>query len=179
MAEEKKRGRFDVLYQKLHPRWIAWLRLYHRSLNQVHSEIIQDTSADLIQYLSRHKGSVHSDDDISRVGFTILRRRVADEFRSRTIQWVEDFPMDELPNTNLSNNPEEVLRYVSLLRAVIGLMAKLDRSSRELLLRAEYGGTADAPLSDAERQRLSRLRAELRRQLAENYGVDIKLFLKE
>lgn len=178
MAEEKKPERLDVLHKKLHPRWMAWLRLYHRSLDQVHSEILQDASADLIQYLSRHERSVHSDEDISRIGFTILRRRVADEFRSRTIQWAEDFPMDELPNTDLSNNPEEILRYSNLLRAVIGLMAKLNKPSRELLLRGEYGAV-DVPLSDTERQRLSRLRAELRRQLVEIYGIDIKKFLKE
>lgn len=180
MTDEKQSGRFEALLLKLHPRWIAWLRLRHHSLEHVHSDILQDASADLIKYLSPHEGQVHSDEDISRIGFTILRRRVADEFRSRTIQWAEDFPLDELPSTDPSGNPEEVLRYAKLLRAVISLMAKLDKPSRELLLRDEGGaGASDTPLSDAERQRLSRLRADLRQQLAQTYGIDIKQFFRE
>ncbi|MCI0627701.1 MAG: hypothetical protein L0387_39630 [Acidobacteria bacterium] len=180
MSEEKQAGSLGDLYTDLHLRWIAWLRLRHRSLAHVHTEIVQDATTDLIQYLSEHKNQAHSDEDIRRIGFTILRRRVADEFRARTVQWAEDFPLDELPSTDPSSNPEEVLRYASLLRAVTGLIARLNKPSRELLLRVEAGtDAAEVALSDAERQRLSRLRAELRRQLAETYGIDIKQFLRE
>lgn len=171
----KERG---ALLEELLPRWRRWLGLRYRSLQALHPEIVQDASADLIEYLSREVERSHSDEEIRKIGFTILRRRVADAFRSRAVQATADVPLDGLPAIDPSSNPEEVESYARLLRAVLRLVDKLDKPSRELLLRSETQGSAK-PLSDAERQRLSRLRADLRRELAERHGVDVRQFLKE
>lgn len=168
----------DALLEELLPRWRRWLSLRYRSLVALHPEIVQDASADLVEYLSRARERTLADDEVRKIGFTILRRRAADAVRSRALEVAEDVPLDSLPTTDPSANPEEVENYARLLRAVVRLLAKLDRPARELLLRGEDGRSGTA-LSDAERQRLSRLRADLRRELAETHGVDVRQFLRD
>ena len=177
MTEEDKSAEHKALFAKLRPRWAAWLRLRHRALGHLHADILQDASVDLVHYLSRNSASAATDEDVARIGFTILRRRVADEFRSKALRWAEGAAPDDLPATNPSTDPEQVLRYTSLLRTVIGQLARLDRASRELLLRGETG--SEAPLTDAQRQRLSRLRTDLRRRLLDELGIDVREFFRE
>ena len=135
--------------------------------------------ADLVQYLSGRGQHLHSTEEIRRIGFTILKRRVADVFRSQTLRWAEAPQPDELPSSDPGADPERVLRYARLLRLVIGLVAKLDRSSRELLMRDSTTGVPDSPLSDAERQRLHRLRQKLRREIEEIHGINVKEFMED
>jgi len=178
MKNDSQSTRQNAQLADLLTRWRRWLRLRHRSLESAHEEIVQDASADLVEYLAEPSRRDLPDEEVRRIGFTILRRRVADIFRSRAVRKFEDVPLDVLPATDPSSNPEEVETYVRLLRAVVSIIAKLDGPSRELLLRKEAsGGSRDKPLTDAERQRLSRLRTELKRQLAEKYGVNIEQIL--
>jgi DNA-directed RNA polymerase specialized sigma24 family protein len=177
MTEADKPAEHEALFARLLRRWAAWLRLRHRALGHLHADILQDATADLVHYLSRTSPHAVTDEDIARIGFTILRRRIADEFRSKALQWAEGAAPDDLPATDPSTDPEQVLRYARLLRSVIDQLARLDRQSRELLLRRETG--ADAPLSDAQRQRLSRLRADLRRRLLDEHGIDVREFFRE
>lgn len=180
MPAEPQSARIDDQLAKLHPFWLNWLRLRHRSLKHLHADLVQDALADLLRYLSLHNEQHHSDEDVRRVGFAILRRRVADAFRASVVQWAEDHALDELPNTDPSHDLDKVVAYRKVLRTVTAMMAKLDDESRALLLGAEADGRADdAPLSAAERQRLSRLRAALRRRLKDESGVDIRQFLGE
>ena len=169
----------DVVLAELRLRWMAWLHLRRRALESFHAEIVQDASADLLQYLSGRGQRLHSEEEIRRIGFTILKRRVADVFRSQALRWAEAPQPDELPSSDPGADPERVLRYARLLRLVIGLVAKLDRPSRELLMRDSTIGAPNSPLSDAERQRLHRLRQQLRHEIKEIHGIDVKQYLGE
>jgi hypothetical protein len=40
-----------VLLEELLPRWLRWLSLRYRPLAALHPEIVQDASADLVEYL--------------------------------------------------------------------------------------------------------------------------------
>jgi hypothetical protein len=120
------------------------------------------------------------DGEIQRIGFSILRRRVADAFRARILAWNDSEALDQVPDTAGGADVERVSEYSKLLRVVMGLLAALDRESRDLVVR---GGNAraegDAALSDAERQKLSRLRTELKRQLMERFDIDVTSLLKD
>lgn len=117
---------------------------------------------DVFEYVTKAGKSTPSEEDIEKIGFTILKRRVGDSFRSQTIRWAEDVPLDLLPSNDPNTDHDRTVRYAKMLRLVIGLVAKLDRRERNLLLR----GKTSRPMSDAERQQLSRLRRRLREQLA-------------
>jgi DNA-directed RNA polymerase specialized sigma24 family protein len=154
----------------LQPQWLSWLRLRHRSLAPLHEEITQAAAADLVEYVSRRPLAAVSDEELRKIGFTILRRRVADQYRSKVLIWADESALHDLESPDPSTNPEQVATYSRLLRTVLALLARLGPDSRELLLR-------ETPLTDAERQRRSRLRADLRRQLLDQFGIDLKQVL--
>jgi DNA-directed RNA polymerase specialized sigma24 family protein len=164
---------------QLQSRWLSWLRIRHWALKPLHEEIAQSAVADLLEYVSQRSPAVIPAEELKKIGFTILRRRVADQYRSKVSAWADESVLEELPSADPSSDPEEVLTYSRLLRAVLALIAKLDRPARELLLRDESPSLPRGrPLTEVERQRRVRLREELRRQLTETYGVDLKQFLR-
>jgi DNA-directed RNA polymerase specialized sigma24 family protein len=167
---ENPDGSLQRQLASLRPQWRAWLRLRHRSLQPVHEDILQTTVADLLQYQLRHPDAVLTDKDVRSIGFTILKRRAADQYRSQVLTWADESVLENIQSPDPSTDPEQVTNYARLLRAVLALLAKLDAPTRELLVR-------DGPLTDAERQRRSRLRADLRRQLAYQYHIDLNQVL--
>lgn len=180
MTDVTPRAGIDVQLAKLRPLWMNWLRLRHRSLVHAHDDIVQDATVDLIAYVSKDAQRKRSEEEIRKIGFTILQRRVADRFRAGVLEWAEHSQPDELPSTDSSSDLDRALAYRKLLRAVMSMLAQLDGPSRDLLLGDEaIGPDAAAPLSAAQRQRLSRLRAELRRQLEEKYNIDVRRLLRE
>jgi DNA-directed RNA polymerase specialized sigma24 family protein len=180
MSEKHAPGDLDALLKEIRPQWLAWLRRRHAGLAARHEDIVQEASEDLARYLLGVATDERTDAEIRRIGFSILRRRVADVFRERVLAWNASLPLDQVPDTAGHADLERVLEYRTLLRVVMGLLASLDRESRDLIIRGHDPSIPDdIPLSDAERQKLARLRAELRRQLMERFDIDVTGLLKE
>jgi DNA-directed RNA polymerase specialized sigma24 family protein len=180
VSESRLNTRLDTLLQDVRPQWLAWLRRRLPGAESLHNDIVQDAAGDLLQYVSTDGRSALPDDEIRGLGFTILRRRAADatrRFHSSSALHVSLTETHEPAVSGDSGRPEE---YQKLLRAVIELMGSLDTNSRELLVRGEFSARKTlAPLSGAQRQKLSRLRLELRRKLAEQYHLDVESILKD
>jgi hypothetical protein len=162
-----------------YPRWKAWLRLRHPSLRNFHAEIIQDAATDLTEYARSDRAPTLLDDDLLRIGFKILKNRMVDAYRSKTYRWFESLSPDQLPSASPSSEPDARLRYAKVLRWVVGYVSRLSRNDRALILgRTELASSEPASLSGANRQRLSRLRAQLRQELLTTRGIDIREYLK-
>src|SRR5436309_1919311 len=99
MSDYNDSEQLDAVLADLRSRWMTWLRVRRRALESVHDDIVQDALADLVQYLSGRGQHLHSTEEIRRIGFTILKRRVADVFRSQTLRWAEAPQPDELPSS--------------------------------------------------------------------------------
>lgn len=153
--------------------WRKWLRVRHRSIAHLHGDVIQQTVADLLEWLGRQEQPL-SEDDLRRVGFRVLERRAIDAYRDDVLQWAGG-PHEPLAEDihGVDRGPQESIEYAQLLKAVMDLLARLSPSDRALILRDEILGDSEKPsaLTPAERKRLSRLRQELRDQLRRRHFV--------
>jgi hypothetical protein len=170
--------RLDTILKEIRPQWMAWLRRRRPGLQSWHEDVVQDAATDLVQHVSAPERRDLSDEDVRRIGFTILRRRAADSFRDKVLSW-DSSALDQIADAARGANPEQVQEFTKVLRVVLELLAPLDRKTRNLIAHSQTSSLDDAPLSDAERQRLARLRADLRRQLAERFNIDVKALLKD
>lgn len=162
------------------PDWLAWLRLRHRALGTQHADLVQQAAADLLHWLDKRPAMRDvSDEDLRRVGFRILQRRVADAFRSAVGEWARQ-PADgdaaeDVPDARAEANPDVALQYSRLLRAVLGLLSELSPQDRALLVGEEWGTSPDGPMTPGQRQRLHRLREHMRDALRVRFGLDVGL----
>jgi hypothetical protein len=180
VSESRLNIRLDALLQDVRSQWQAWLRRRLPALDTLHKDIVQDAAGDLVEYVSAQGRAELPDDEIRRIGFTILRRRAADATRRWSSSAGRQVPLTEAFEPAMSGEPGRAEEYRKLLRAVIELMGNLDQESRELLVRGEYPTKGNpAPLSGAHRQKLSRLRHELRSKLVERYRLDVDNILKD
>lgn len=169
------------------PGWHAWLRIRHRSLATQHADLVQDAATGLVHWLAQHAGADISDEDVRRVGFRILQRRVVDEFRAQVSEWSRrdsDSDADaasEVPDTRPGSNPPQALQHSRLLRALVGVLSELSAQDRALLVGDELGGSPsiDGPRSGAQREQLRRLRKRVRETLVKKHGLDLKDWLEE
>ena len=148
--------------------WRMWLRIHHRSLVQQHGDLVQEATADLLEWVAKHPGV--EDEELRRVGFRVLQRRVADAFRSQVKNWAqseqfENLSAEDAQSLPTSPDPMEVLQQDRLLRALLGILAELSVADRLLVVGEELGADRSEPLDDANRQRLSRLRRRIRERL--------------
>jgi len=145
----------------LYPEWQAFLRRAYPGISAHHGELLQQTAEDVLTFaMSPSHPAVR---DWRLLAYRILHRRIADHFRSATRRWAE-LPED-LPDLNPQNDPERVAHFRALLRRVVAFMAQLSDSDRELLQRSAGENDSGVPLTEAERKRLSRLRARLREHI--------------
>ena len=170
-------GRHGIL-QALGPRFRRYLAYHHFALREQHEDIAQAALADTLDYLKAQPGSGAADEDeVARIGFTILKRRIADAFRDNARQWA-------LRHGGESDEPSTLgaadsLDYTRTLRAVVELMATLEPRERDLLAGAALGERFGRARSDAERKALSRARAILKERLWSRHRIDLDRLLKE
>ncbi len=163
------------------PQWRRWLRLRHRSIEHMHADLAQQAAADLLDWMHRASKPDLIEEDVRRLGFRILQRRVADAFRSQAAEWgregstslAQRSELEEV-DTRADANPALAHQYGRLLRAVVALLAELSAEDRVLLVGPELGPVAE-PRTAAQRQRLKRLREHLRDQLHERFGLEVDL----
>jgi DNA-directed RNA polymerase specialized sigma24 family protein len=124
-----------------------------------HDDLIQDTLLDLQVYL-RTRELDGPPDSLRALAFTILKRRVMDRFREEAKSYAAGV-IDASPEPT-TQSAETVASYRQLLVAVLGLIARMDPADRDLLLDEAAGSDRQSAMSAATRQRLSRLRGQLR-----------------
>lgn len=162
------------------PRWTGWLRFRHRAVASQHQEIVQQAASDLHELMSTRVGAPLADEEIEKLGFTILRRRAADAYRDRSHLLFESLPQERVEDIAEAGDADRALRHKKIVRAIIVLLSHMDARDRTLLLRNEFPVSEPVlPLTAAQRKRLSRLRANLRQQLRERFQIDIDSELKE
>lgn len=159
-----------------------WLGRRYPSIRHLHEDLIAETVAQLTEYLlSRPAGLPVSwfaapeplGQDAQRFRallFTILGRRIQDQFRADFRRWIALIPLHELAD----NTDSDAAGGMDARRLVIGLLqvlATLPDADRKLMEHVALGG-AERPLDVAERKRADRLRQRLRRELGEKLGQD-------
>ena len=165
--------RAELLRSKL----LELLRRRYYSLASFHEDLVHSALRDVIEYLGQRTELQLSDPDLTALGTTILKRRVADlldhDRRWRTSEEVGDAAAE----ADVDAGSEQTLSYVRVLRAISQLLGEMDPYDRSLLLRdidpASVGIPAE-PLGVSDRVRLSRLRKGLRAALLERFGISIQ-----
>lgn len=150
---------FEQGVTALLPAWRAWLRIKHRRLEPHHADLLQEAAAALLSW-GKINGVRTSAEDIRRVGFRILQRRVADAYREEVQRWAEEPLAAEQADPDASSDPPTALAHKQLLRTLVAFLTTLSAEDRELLIGKETGEYEKEPgaMSSAERQRLVRLR---------------------
>jgi DNA-directed RNA polymerase specialized sigma24 family protein len=167
----------DAIAQALGPRLGRYLSYHHFSLRDQHDDLVQTTLADTLKYLDAAPVSTVDEDEVARIAFTILKRRVADAFRDNARQWA--LQQSAEPDEESAHDTAASVDFRRVLQAVIELMATLDPAERDLISQAALGTQLGRPRSDAERKALSRARASLKSKLWSRHRIDLDRFLEE
>lgn len=157
---------------------MSWLRIRHPSLGNSHADLIQQATTDLLQWLTRASRKPDID-TISRIGFRILQRRVADAFRAPEWRWAALIDVLDSNDTRLGEadeQPPDVLAFTQLLKAISAVVSDLSAHERNLLFRVSPAAGAERrdPLTTSQRKRISRLRKKIRKLLHERHGIDLE-----
>lgn len=165
------------------PRAKRYLRVRFPAIRHQHDDLVGETVVDLTESLQRRTGGLPGSwyvraeppqPDVDRFGklaFTVLQRRVVDQFRSSAHRFSED--IDTLTESQAPESPETPIdRLVDLKRTASALFITLETlpaDDRALLQSVALGGS-EMPMSDRDRQRLRRLRVELVDRLRTRLG---------
>jgi DNA-directed RNA polymerase specialized sigma24 family protein len=173
-----------------------WLRRKYPSIHHVHEDIVGETLLQLTSHLSTRpeilppqwfEATGPAPDETWRFqafAKTVLKRRVMDHFRADFRLWAQeiDTGQDDGQGSQpepLANGPDagSELDLVRTSRALIAMLARLPERDRLLMEEVALGGR-DAPLDAGERQRVSRLRRQLLKELESAIGQNPKQLLK-
>ena len=121
-------------------------------------------------------------DAIARIAISILKRRAADIYRKTAGKWAEQtLPNAGTSESSIANGAPSASRHVLLRQMLQVCMAELARASpedREVIWMVIGIADADsAVMSDAERQRLSRLRKRIAAAIQRELGESAKALL--
>jgi hypothetical protein len=172
----------DILQQALaeaYPQWRSWLRFRYPTLASHHPDFIQDAAADLTEYVRAGRPERFTHSDLSRIGFAILKRRVVDHFRAATSRWADRVAAVNSSDRASDPDPAEPATYAQVLPLVVAYVARLSATDRDLLIRHSDAIEHRNPMTGAERQRLSRLREQLRDYMQREHRINIRQFLEE
>jgi hypothetical protein len=113
---------------------------------------------------------------------TILRRRIADHFRTQTLAWARETDIEEVEQSLESNatSQERRLAISRLFRLCVEFIAELPQEDQVLISRltGEAAGKG-MPLSAAERQRVHRLRTRLAAEVRGRLGEHVSALLRD
>lgn len=155
-----------------------YLRARTRVLLSDQDDLIQQTLLDVYRRNVEMKAP-HDIEEARLVAFSILRRRLVDRYRQVARSVVaEKFP-DSVIDTPQDGDVPSAVSYRQLLLKVLKLIAFMSPRDQDLILDDVLPNSRISPWSEAERKQISRLREQLRRDLAEKFSIDIKDALKE
>jgi len=162
--EDGKAGRARRLMAVLS----SYLRTRARGLAADHDDLIQQTLTDLYRLEQLPGRTQHRDEDGTRRAIAILRRRIADRYRERSRDVVIRHAAEEISFT-VDDDIAGVLAQRRLLRRALAFIAGLEDRDRRLLLSRMNEARTDRAQTSAERKQLSRLRARLRAEFADEF----------
>ena len=154
----------ETAARDLAPELRRFLRSRYRLVSDP-EDLVQETLSDLYRHLLGRDAAQVSNDELRALSFTILKNRVADRYRAEARAFAAKSAAGEQDIEAAAPSSERVAGYRELLTLVLGFMATMDESDRSLLWNEAVGSDRTAGLGAADRQRLSRLRARLRRLL--------------
>lgn len=166
------RARAEALRKKL----LELLRRRYYSLASSHEDLVHSALRDVIEYLGQRSDLQLGDPELTALGTTILKRRIAD-LLDHDRRWRTSEDSDDLAEAGVGAASEQALSYVRVLRAISQLLGEMDPYDRSLLLRdidPASVGLSEEPLGVSDRVRLSRLRKGLRTALLERFGISIQ-----
>ncbi|MEO8922159.1 MAG: hypothetical protein ABI330_04940 [Caldimonas sp.] len=171
MAASDARGASDRRFEAVRAELRNYLRRRYRLLANEHEDLLQQTLSDLFE-ATQKRGEPIADEELTALGYAILKRRIVDRFRRETRSVIEDLPSDESSEPHDDGTFDDRMHYRRLLRAVLVLVDELTPDQQALVL-DESASDADGPRTPAQRQQLRRLREQLRSRLAVEYGIRI------
>ena len=152
---------------------------HYRAIKHEHDDLVQETLADLVEYIAGAAVGP-SDADVRSIANVILKRRVADRYRKTSVAIFDSLQQTDyeaLPSQK--TDVEKTVRLRALLLLTISIINQWSESEQKLLLHAELEQTGHGrPLADSERKRLSRLRQRLRELLRARLGAEPKEYLE-
>ncbi len=155
-----------------------WLKARYPSLRHHHDDLLGEAVLQLTRVLTEpgeqwpaswFSSQDPHDEDVKRfhgLAFTVLRRRVQDEFRRDVDHWLEsldDVPEDQHP-ASAAPDAATALGNTRAVRTLIQAMQAMSLRDQALVERVALGDSSQ-PMSGAERERVSQLRRRLRVQL--------------
>lgn len=159
------------------------LRARYRLLATFEDDLLQQTIVDLDRCLARRGAEAPALDDaaLGALAFTIFERRIVDLLREQSRDALLKASVGLNALESLAPSTERVVAERDVLRAVLLHLAALDADDRALLLEdvtpPAVPGTPPVARSDAERQRLSRLRKRLAHAVEGELGAPLKTLL--
>lgn len=168
-----------------------WAKLPARP--DIHDDLVNETLLSLWKYiienpekslrLSERKtgDAVFDQKYLHFLSQVILRHRIADHFRKQGSRLIDHLDISAMPNLVDPHEPGAEVRYFykEALAVCIRELAKMSRADREMFLSLAgvdpfRSGGPGLPVSDADRQRLSRLRRKLKSKIEEQIGEPIE-----
>lgn len=159
---EEIRAELEKQIGEIYPESRAFLKRRYPNLRQLHEDLIQQTSRDVLELISRPQPK--QIENLPRFFFGVLKHRIADHFRSPARRWADELLLEDLPTEDPNTDPERIAHCTLLLKRVVGLITQLNADDRLFLLESS-SAEAGTALTDAQRKRLSRIRARLRKKL--------------
>jgi DNA-directed RNA polymerase specialized sigma24 family protein len=172
------------------------LKRKYPTIQHLHEDIVSETMVQLIAHLSGVPDTLPpswfgedepTEDEIGRFRafvMTVLERRVMDHFRADFRGWAQEVSLhengsqiNELEHVSGEQDADADFDLMRAARALIDMLSKLPDRDRLLMEEVALGGR-DGPLEAGERQRVSRLRRRLLKELGETLGQDPVQMLK-
>lgn len=197
-----------VVSQPQHPWWTtqldevtrrshAYLRRHFPGVIDAHEDIASEVKTQLAEQVSRAGSEYPSSwyglgpaadapehEYFFQLAHTILKRRIADHFRERTVAWARDVDIEELSEESFpdrSQPTQEVrIAHERLLKLCLEFISKLPEEDRLLVARlADSSEERNMPLTASERQRIHRIRKRLKSEFRARLGESVLSALRD
>jgi len=171
------------------------------ALTKEHDDLINETFLSLTKYIRGKSQDEKSNDkipktqidtfelsELKKLAITILKRRIADYFRSGTTKWwnqVITYDSDVIYSENSYFSEKNIL-YIRMLKVCFDALGSMPREDRDLI--AFITGQAShkngiaieaKPLTSRERQRLRRIRLKLLGEIKRELGFEVSELLNQ
>jgi hypothetical protein len=173
----------------------AYLRKRFPRIGEAHEDIASEARAQLAEQITKNPasyprswfgpGPATGTEDHSyffQLAHTILRRRIADHFRTQTLAWARETDLQDAEQTVQSADAphDRRLTISRLFRLCVEFIAELPPEDQMLISRltGESAGSG-LPLTAAERQRVHRLRERLAADVKKRLGEPVSTLLRE
>lgn len=166
---------FDGIRSRL--RWYA--RRRYGALADHYEDLLSDAVSELWEYSVKHDMDQRA---AEALGIAILRRRVADTYRRSVRSWQltggSEYEAATLSNPDETFNIERTITMRLILQITVTFIAAAGDKERRVVFQSIGEEGPNRALNAADRQRLRRFKAKLRRHLRVQLGTSIDELLR-